>query len=136
MPESSAPLDREGKVASNVKAISALAVGLVVGIFGAGVYWSKLQSKIDVAYEYATKSKETNAKTDILLKDNLKHWGNLGSNPKEASRSGPGGGSDNVNTMCDDGFYAVGIQSWSNSGPQCNGCLTGVKVICRPLKTD
>jgi hypothetical protein len=104
MPESSAPLDREGKVASNIKAIGALAVGLIVGIFAAGVYWSKLQSKIDFAYDYATNSKDASAKTDLSLKGNLKHWGNLGSNPKEAARSGLGGGSDNPTRCAKTGF--------------------------------
>ncbi len=136
MSESNAPLGRPGNVANNVKTIGALVIGVAVGIFGAGAYWSKLQDKIDTAYEFAIKNKDAKPAGDAGLRENLKHWGNLGSNPKEAARSGPGGGYDHPNTMCEDGFYAVGIQTWGNSGGQCNDCLTGARVICRPLKTD
>jgi hypothetical protein len=134
--EQNTPLGRQAQVATNLKAIGALLFGLIVGIFGAGVYWSKLQDKIDAAYDFAVKHKDLKSGDEATLKGSLKHWGSLGANPKPPTRSGPGGGKDNPNSFCDDGFYAVGIKTTSNDTNYCNGCLTSVTIECRPLNTE
>ena len=139
--EVEAHLKRAADTTSNIKTIVAAVAGIAVGVFFAGIYWSQLHKKIDDAYEYGVTNNKAigviNASVAALVqfKDDLKLWGKVPDKPP--NWSGPSGGSGNQPTQCPDGSYMVGIESSSNiAPPACIGCLTGVRAICRSLKTQ
>lgn len=128
-------LAASAKAVTHIKAIGALALGVIVGIFAAGVYCLSFKRK-SIRHDFAVKHKDLDSGADGGLKANLKRWGKLGSNPREPVRSGPGGGRANADSLCDEGFYAVGIKTNSNDTNDCNGCLVNLQVDCRPLNTN
>ena len=140
-PEPDDRLKRAADWTTNIKTLAAAVVGIVVGVFFAGIYWNQLQKKLDDAYEHGIdNTKEISiikpsVAALIQFRDDLKLWGNV---PKESDNwSGPSGGSGNKPTQCPEGTYMVGIESSSNiAPPACIGCLTGVRAICRSLKTN
>jgi hypothetical protein len=120
--------------------IAVAMIGIVIGIFSAGIYWSSLPKKLDAAYDSGVKNIAAieGLKADVQqllqLKENLTHWN---ATSKTASRSGAGGGSLNDPSMCPEGTYMVGLQTTSNvASTTCIGCLTALQAVCRPLKTE
>jgi hypothetical protein len=130
---------RAADFTSNVRTIIAAIVGIAVGIFFAGIYWSELQAKLEAAYNYGvTNTKEISViKGDVAgltqFRDDLKQWGKI-AQPDRAS--GPGGGAGNPPTLCPEGTYMIGIETSSNTTGQCTGCLNGVRAVCRKLNTQ
>jgi hypothetical protein len=127
-------------ITTNIKTVIAAIVGMVVGVFFAGVYWTQLHKKIDDAYDFGVKNTGEIGviKVDVSglkqFKDDLGRWS---STLKTGDLSGPGGGGRNNPSICPEGMYVVGIESSQNvAGPYCIGCTVNIRVICRPLKTD
>jgi hypothetical protein len=125
---------------TNIKTIIAAVVGIVVGVFFAGIYWTDLKTKIDDAYETGKKNTseigliQRSMAALEQFKNDLGRWRGEAT---KAGPSGPGGGSLNNPSMCPEGQFVVGIETNSNTAPPaCIGCLNGLRAICRPLKAQ
>jgi len=134
------PLASAAGTVSNVKVLVTAAVGVVCGLFVAGVYWNQLSGKIETAYQLATrheaelKEMRPEVQAALRIKKDLKEWGPIAASYKEPAVSGPWGGKTNGPSMCPDGYYMVGVRTSSNDAPPyCIGCLNGAQAICRPI---
>jgi hypothetical protein len=125
---------------TNIKTIAAAVIGIMVGVFFAGIYWSSLKSRIDEAYETGkTHTTEIGLiqRSIAALEQFRSDLGQWRGEPVRGGQSGPGGGGLNNPTVCPEGQFMVGVETTSNTAPPaCIGCLNGLRAVCRPLKTQ
>ncbi|MDG4883964.1 hypothetical protein [Mesorhizobium sp. WSM4884] len=132
-----AKLETSAKWVSDFKVIVVAALAVVAAIFTAGVAVEKLsaevQQRLKTIDEHESKIAILQGSVGPLLtwQKSLSKW-----SPTEYEANGTGVSGGGVNpypSMCQEGYYAVGIRVEQNTKDYCVGCLTGVHAICRPL---
>lgn len=126
------PFEREAKITSNVKTMVGAVMGLIVGVFGAGVYWHQTEMKLQEAYDKAISADKQATLLSIQLSElkqrieGLKEWGpqqvmadNL-VNPQPASN-------------CPQGSYVIGFTATYNGDHYATGVLNGLRPRCAPV---
>lgn len=65
------------------------------------------------------------------LKNSMASWGNSVDGPMIAGRPNTA-----TTSACPDGSYVAGVKMQGSGTGYCNGCLNGLQVLCRKIKTD
>lgn len=129
-----AKLETTARWFENWKVIATAVAAVLAAIFTAGIAVEKLsievQQRLSTIEQNGGDIKGLQGSVTQLLtwQKSLSKWSPTSS---EAAGTGESGGSKNpVPTMCQDGFYAVGVSVEQHKD---GGDLMGVHVICRPL---
>ncbi|MER8394943.1 hypothetical protein NKH10_23995 [Mesorhizobium sp. M1340] len=130
-------LQKSAQNVSNVKVIVIAIIAVVATIFSAGIAVEKLstevQQRLKKIDEHETKISELQGKVAPLLVwgSSLSKWSGT---QTEARGTGASGGAVNPKpSICQEGYYAVGVEVEQNTERYCVGCLTGLRAICRAL---
>lgn len=142
-------IDRAAGFFSNIKTLLGMVAALLVGVFVAGMYFSDGIESVSNALAKISAHDEQlilltkgagQLRTDIDntvsasagLVSELRLWSPVS---ERGAVTGLPGGVQYGTSMCPDGFYMVGIQSWGSPGSTryCIGCLVAAQVICKPL---